>query len=80
MKWLILKKHKLNNLTLIIPAKNEIESIDDVLKECLEYDKDLKILIIVDNNDDNTLNSFSKFKIWQYKLYDFKLSNILRCS
>ncbi len=70
---MILKKHKLNNLTLIIPAKNEIESIDDVLKECLEYNKDLKILIIVDNNNDNTLNSH--FLNSKYDNISYTISN-----
>lgn len=47
----------MNDLTLIIPAKNEIESIDKVLEEIIHFDRNLKIIIVVDNLNDNTFQS-----------------------
>ena len=50
----------MNNLTLIIPAKNEKESLPSVLKEL--KNKDLKIHIILEKSDIKTINSISKYK------------------
>ena len=47
----------MNDLTLIIPAKNEIESIDRVLDEILNFDKNIKVIIVVDDVNDNTFQS-----------------------
>tara|TARA_B100000989_G_scaffold260993_1_gene211824 strand:- start:1038 stop:1724 length:687 start_codon:yes stop_codon:yes gene_type:complete len=56
----------MNDLTLIIPAKNEIESIDIVLDEIIHFDKNLKILIVVDDVDDNTFQSkYSKENLFK---------------
>jgi len=45
----------MNNLTLIIPAKNEKESLPKVLDELKKYD--LKILIILEKEDEETIQS-----------------------
>ena len=50
----------MKNLTLIIPAKNEKESLPIVLKEL--KNKNYKIKIIVNRNDITTINSISKFR------------------
>ena len=50
----------MKNLTLIIPAKNEKESLPIVLKEL--KNKNYKIKIIVNRNDITTINSVSKFR------------------
>ena len=51
----------MKNLTLIIPAKNEKESLPSVLKELQNYDYIIKI--IVDQNDTETINSIQNFDI-----------------
>lgn len=45
----------MNNLTLIIPAKNEKESLPKVLDELKKYD--LKILIVLEKEDEETIQS-----------------------
>ena len=45
----------MNNLTLIIPAKNEKESLPQVLDELKNYN--LKILIILEKEDEETIQS-----------------------
>ena len=45
----------MNNLTLIIPAKNEKESLPKVLDELKNYD--LKILIVLEKEDEETIQS-----------------------
>ncbi len=47
----------MDDLTLIIPAKNEIESIDEVLEEVIKFNQKLKILVVVDDAEDNTFQS-----------------------
>ena len=42
-------------ISLIIPAKNEIESLGVVLKEIKNYDCVNEIIIIVDNENDNSI-------------------------
>ena len=49
----------MNNLTLIIPAKNEEESLPSVLKE-LE-DKNIDIHVILEKSDEKTINAISNF-------------------
>tara|TARA_Y100000992_G_C21119507_1_gene421171 strand:+ start:67 stop:741 length:675 start_codon:yes stop_codon:yes gene_type:complete len=49
----------MNNLTLIIPAKNEKESLPSVLKE-LE-DKNFDIHVILEKSDEKTINAISSF-------------------
>ena len=49
----------MKNLTLIIPAKNESESLPDVLLELKKYN--LKILIILEKTDYKTIDSIKKF-------------------
>ncbi len=50
----------MNNLTLIIPAKNEKESLPYVLKEL--KNKDIKIHVILEKTDRETIKSISNFK------------------
>ena len=49
----------MNNLTLIIPAKNEKESLPNVLNELKKYN--LKIIIILEKEDLNTINSIKEY-------------------
>ena len=45
----------MNNLTLLIPAKNEKESLPRVLDELKSYN--LKILIVLEKEDNETIKS-----------------------
>ena len=49
----------MKNLTLIIPAKKEKESLPIVLDELKEYD--CKILIVVEKKDEETINSINNY-------------------
>ena len=49
----------MDNLTLIIPAKNEKESLPLVLDELIKYN--LKIVIILEKNDIETINSLKGY-------------------
>ena len=49
----------MDNLTLVIPAKNEKESLPQVLEELKEFN--LKILVILEEQDVETINSIKKF-------------------
>lgn len=51
----------MKNLTLVIPAKNEEYSLPEVLKELKNFN--LKIIVIVENSDIETLNSIKSFNI-----------------
>ncbi len=54
----------MKDLTLIIPAKNELSCIDFVLKGLEELKEQFNILIVVDNNDDDTLEiDLSKYNL-----------------
>lgn len=61
-----------DNLTLIIPAKNEIESINTVLQELRDFNQKLSILVVVDNKEDNTLDS--DFFLQNYKDLNYAIS------
>ena len=49
----------MHDLTLVIPAKNERESLPGVLDELKPFN--LKILIILEKNDTETINSISDY-------------------
>ena len=49
----------MKNLTLVIPAKKEKESLPTVINELKNYN--LKILIVLEKNDIDTINSISNF-------------------
>ena len=49
----------MENLTLVIPAKNEKESLPQVLTELNKYN--LKILIVLEENDNDTIDSLKNF-------------------
>ena len=49
----------MDNLTLVIPAKFEKESLPTVLKE-LEY-YNLKLIVVLEKNDIETINSIKSF-------------------
>ena len=49
----------MKNLTLIIPAKNEVESLPQVLNEIKNYE--CKIIVILEDSDLKTINSIKNF-------------------
>ncbi len=49
----------MNDLTLVIPAKNESESLPKVLEELKEYN--LKKIVVVPNNDQDTKDAIKHF-------------------
>ena len=49
----------MDNLTLVIPAKNEKESLPHVLNELKKFK--LKILVILESEDIETINSIKNF-------------------
>ena len=49
----------MNNLTLVIPAKNEKESLPQVLEELKKFD--LKILVVLEEEDIDTINSIKNY-------------------
>ena len=49
----------MENLTLIIPAKNESESLPSVLEEIKDYT--CKKIIILESSDIETINSIKKY-------------------
>ena len=55
----------MNDLTLIIPAKNESESLPKVIKSLKNFE--CKILVSLKENDDQTINSIKGFDINIYK-------------
>ena len=50
----------MEHLTLVIPAKNEKESLPSVLQELEKYN--LKKIIVLEKEDSETINSISKFE------------------
>jgi len=50
----------MDDLTLVIPAKNEKESLPKVLGELKKYN--LKIIIVLEKNDFTTINSIKNYK------------------
>ena len=50
----------MKDLTLIIPAKRESESLPFVLNELKKYN--CKKLIVIPKNDNSTINSIKNFK------------------
>ena len=51
----------MKDLTLIIPAKNESESLPDVLNELKKYN--LKVKVVLSNDDIKTIESIKSFNI-----------------
>ena len=49
----------MKNLTLVIPAKKEKESLPDVLEELKKYE--FKILVVLEENDIETIEAIKKF-------------------
>ena len=49
----------MNNLTLVIPAKNEKESLPEVLEELKKYP--YEISVILEENDKETINAIKNF-------------------
>ena len=54
------KNKNLSNITLVIPAKNEIESLPKVLNELKKYS--VKKIIVIDPNDLGTIKSIKNYK------------------
>ena len=55
----------MNELTIVIPAKNESESLPEVLKDLL--DLNVKIIVSLPPSDEKTINSIKKFNIKIHK-------------
>ena len=53
----------MNNLTLVIPAKNESESLPLVLKEIFNLKLGLQIKVCLEKKDVSTINSIKNFDI-----------------
>ena len=51
----------MKNITLIIPAKEESESLPLVLKKLKKFN--FKIMVVLHKSDKKTINSIKKFKI-----------------
>ena len=49
----------MRDLTLVIPAKNEKESLPSVLQELKSFN--LEILIVLEESDRDTINSISNY-------------------
>ena len=65
----------MKNLTLIIPAKNEAESLPTVINEL--KDLDCKITVSLDKNDVETINSINKFDVEIYRQKELGYGNSL---
>ena len=65
----------MKNLTLIIPAKNEAESLPTVINEL--KDLDCKITVSLDKNDMETINSINKFDVEIYRQKELGYGNSL---
>lgn len=52
----------MKNISLIIPAKNERESLYRTLSEVKKIKFINEIIIIVDNKDDNSISDIENFK------------------
>ena len=55
----------MNELTIVIPAKNESESLPEVLKDLL--DLNVKIIVSLPPSDEKTIDSIKKFNIKIHK-------------
>ena len=55
----------MNELTIVIPAKNEAESLPDVLKDLV--DLNVKIIVSLPPSDEKTIDSIKKFNIKIHK-------------
>ena len=66
----------MRELTLIIPAKNESESLPLVLKELKKYK--LKIIIILSGKDLATINSVKKFNCKVIKIFNDSYGNAIK--
>ena len=51
----------MNELTLVIPAKNEKESLPSVLDELKDYN--LKIIVVLEESDKETIEAISSYNI-----------------
>ena len=49
----------MNDLTLVIPAKNEKESLPEVLEELKKYPYDINV--VLEENDKETINSIKNY-------------------
>ena len=71
----------MNNLTLLVPAKEEAESLPDVLKELKDFD--YRINVILNKNDKSRImlkenylaKSYDSLGLYQEAYNSFKISN-----
>ena len=62
----------MNNLTLIIPAKNEKESLPKVLEELKRYN--LNIHVILEKSDQKTIEAISEYNCKIIYIFKINLS------
>ena len=68
----------MDKLTLIIPAKNEKESLPSVLEELIPYN--LKTIVILEREDIDTINAIQRFDckiLYQEKNINKTISELL---
>jgi len=53
----------MKNISLIIPAKNELESLGKTIREILSYKFVNEIIIVVDSKKDNSINAVKKYNV-----------------
>lgn len=53
----------MKNISLIIPAKNELESLGKTIREILSYKFVNEIIVVVDSKNDNSINAVKKYDV-----------------
>ena len=53
----------MKNISLIIPAKNEKESLGKTIREVLSYQFVNEIIVVVDSKNDNSINVVKKYNV-----------------
>jgi glycosyltransferase involved in cell wall biosynthesis len=53
----------MKNISLIIPAKNELESLSKTIREILSYKFVNEIIVVVDSKNDNSINAVKKYDV-----------------
>ena len=57
------KFFNMKNISLIIPAKNELESLGKTIREILSYKFVNEIIVVVDSKNDNSINAVKKYDV-----------------
>jgi glycosyltransferase involved in cell wall biosynthesis len=53
----------MKNISLIIPAKNELESLGKTIREILSYKFVNEIIVVVDSKNDNSIKAVKKYDV-----------------